>query len=244
MNETTNDQLFHTARNLLSGSFQAVLSTHSLDCAGFPFGSALPYCLGQDGWPLLLISHLAKHTRNLLAAPECSLTMVQPGNGDLQQRHRLTLLGRALPWEQIDRHQAERYFRYFPDSRAYWEELSFKFFKLHPERAYFVGGFGAARWVGVDRLGSGNPFGVKAERAALRHLNGVAGKQLYRLLPAQPISPTPGEAKVAAVGIDGDGLDLRRRDILHRIRFPARVTEVEQAMSQLNALLDPPSAST
>lgn len=237
MNETTDDSLFHDARRLLSGSFQAVLATHSLDCAGFPFGSALPYCLGQDGWPLLLISHLAKHTRNLLAAPECSLTMVQPGNGDLQQRHRLTLLGRALPWEQIDQHQAERYFRYFPESRSYWEELNFRFFRLHPERAYFVGGFGAARWMGTDRLASDNPFDSQAEQAALQRLNRVAGEQLYRLLPDHPVAPPSDQATVSAVGIDADGLDLKQRDTLRRVRFPARVTEVEQALLQLHAVL-------
>ena len=32
---------------------------------GFPFGSVVPYCLDEQGRPLILISRIAQHTHNL-----------------------------------------------------------------------------------------------------------------------------------------------------------------------------------
>lgn len=52
-----------------------VLSTHSQAHPGYPFGSVVPYCLDNVGFPLLLLSHLAQHTRNLMAEPRCALTL-------------------------------------------------------------------------------------------------------------------------------------------------------------------------
>ena len=41
-----------------------VLSTHSLEHPGYPFGSVVPYVLDQEGLPLLLLSRLPQHTKN------------------------------------------------------------------------------------------------------------------------------------------------------------------------------------
>ncbi|HBM10724.1 MAG TPA: heme iron utilization protein, partial [Pseudomonas sp.] len=61
------------ARQLLLKEYRGVLSTHSKAMPGFPFGSAVPYCLNEEGWPLILISRIAQHTKNLQADPRCSL---------------------------------------------------------------------------------------------------------------------------------------------------------------------------
>ena len=42
------------ARELLLKEYRGVLSTHSQAVPGFPFGSAVPYCLDGDGLPPLL----------------------------------------------------------------------------------------------------------------------------------------------------------------------------------------------
>ncbi|MEE9358211.1 HugZ family pyridoxamine 5'-phosphate oxidase [Candidatus Vondammii sp. HM_W22] len=150
MNE--NQDIIREARNLLLGRLCGILATQSLDLPGYPFGSLIPYSLGQDGWPLMLLSHLAKHTRNLNAEPRCSLTITDTGEGDIQQLMRLTCLGKVTRVIDIRTSEAENHFRQFPGSQNYFEHLNFQFYRLQPERFYCVGGFGAARWMGVDRL--------------------------------------------------------------------------------------------
>lgn len=53
------------ARELLLKEYRGVLSTHSKSMPGFPFGSVVPYCLDEQGRPLILISRIAQHTHNL-----------------------------------------------------------------------------------------------------------------------------------------------------------------------------------
>ena len=49
------------ARELLLKEYRGVLSTHSKSMPGFPFGSVVPYCLDEQGRPLILISRIAQH---------------------------------------------------------------------------------------------------------------------------------------------------------------------------------------
>lgn len=53
------------ARELLLKEYRGVLSTLSKAMPGFPFGSVVPYCLDEQGRPLILISRIAQHTHNL-----------------------------------------------------------------------------------------------------------------------------------------------------------------------------------
>ncbi len=134
MNDT--EKSISAARRLLAGRFCGVLATHSLDLPGYPFGSLLPYSLDHHGRPLLLLSHLAKHTRNLTADPRCSLTLTEQGDGDSQQLARLCCLGRVTPAADLPIWEQERHFRYFPHSRSYYEQLNFNFHLLETERFY------------------------------------------------------------------------------------------------------------
>ena len=55
------------ARELLLKEYRGVLSTHSKSMPGYPFGSITPYVTSHAGDPLILISTLAQHTRNIQA---------------------------------------------------------------------------------------------------------------------------------------------------------------------------------
>ena len=83
------------ARQLLLKEYRGMLSTHSQAMPGFPFGSVVPYCLDARGWPLLLISRIAQHTRNLKADARCSLLVGERAAEDVQAAGRLTLLAEA-----------------------------------------------------------------------------------------------------------------------------------------------------
>ena len=61
---------------------------------GYPFGSVVPYVLDHEACPVLLISRLAEHTKNLAGDARASLLINDPGD-DVQAQARVTLLGTA-----------------------------------------------------------------------------------------------------------------------------------------------------
>ncbi len=159
------------ARALLSAAYQGVLSTHSQDMPGFPFGSVAPYCLDADGCPLLLISDIAQHTKNLRADARCSFIVMQGGE-DIQAGARLTLVGdcRPLPPENVEA-AAARYYRYFPEARDFHRTHDFHFFRLVPARCRYIGGFGRIHWLAADAVLRANPFTAEREAGIVGHMN-------------------------------------------------------------------------
>ena len=214
-NETSAEDLIHAVHRLWSESFHGLLSTHSIKFQGYPFGSLLPICRDQKGHPLLLISHLAQHTRNLDADPHCSLTLSETGEGDIQQLARLTCLAKAEPVNSTS--AAERYFRYYPESRRYQKELNFNFYRLTTQQFYFIGGFGSARWFDVSRINPPAPFSTSDEAELLYQLNAHQNDLLKRYMDQQGIAPE--SSPLEAVGADPLGLDIRQGEHLHRLHF-------------------------
>ncbi|MCB1858067.1 MAG: pyridoxamine 5'-phosphate oxidase family protein [Gammaproteobacteria bacterium] len=209
MNSDSPAEIIQAARQLLSGRFQGVLSTHSQEHNGYPFGSLVPYSIDRNGWPLLLLSHLAKHTGNLRADRRCSLTVVEQGNGDTQQLTRLICLADAYPVDPVTDALQKRHFRYFPESRIYYQELGFHFFGLRPVRFYCVSGFGAARWIDIDRM-TINRFTLSQEDELLAPINRHVSENV----------PKGGTSQTVAIGVDPWGLDLLRGERLYRFEFP------------------------
>jgi putative heme iron utilization protein len=141
-------------RVLLRGARHGLLSTLGLEPAGFPYGSLVPVASTSGGEPLLLVSHLAQHTKNLAADPRASLLVLEPSAGDPQQAARATLIGNARRLSGADGAAArERFLARHPDAAMYFE-LNFQLWALAPLEARYVGGFGAAAWVsGAEVLG-------------------------------------------------------------------------------------------
>ncbi|HVQ65800.1 MAG TPA: pyridoxamine 5'-phosphate oxidase family protein, partial [Terriglobia bacterium] len=70
-------QKAQAARRLFLKESFGVLSTHSLDMPGYPFGSVTPYCADERCRPIIYISSIAQHTKNILKDPHVSLTIVE-----------------------------------------------------------------------------------------------------------------------------------------------------------------------
>ena len=79
--------------HLLHEAPHAILSTHSTQMPGFPYGTAVPLVLDESHQPIFLISALAEHTKNLLTDARASLAIVEPGKTNIQDAARLTLIG-------------------------------------------------------------------------------------------------------------------------------------------------------
>ena len=226
------DEQARSARHLFAGTFHGVLSTHSVEHPGYPFGSVVPYVPDRDGNPLMLLSHLSQHTRNLDADGRCSLTVMEPGEADVQTRARLSALGDvslAEPSEQV-----QRYFAYLPQTRVYYEQLGFRFYRFRPARFHWNGGFATARWFDASRILRVNSFDPTTEQQILGQLNRTGSDAFLRVLADRP----DPDISLGAVGIDGEGLDLRAGEQLRRIQLPREVGTVAEAQAVLAELVE------
>ncbi len=223
------------ARALLTGRKAGVLSTLSVTVEGFPFGSVVPYCLDRGGLPVILISNIAQHTRNVLADPRVCLT-VQADGHDVQAEARLGVLARAERIEEGLEDAAERYYRHFPGSRDYHRVHGFDFFRLAPVRFRWIGGFGDIRWIDPRELVVGNPFTRDEETAIVDHMNADhvdAMRGYCRGLPGVDIADGDG---VQMAGIDAEGFDLLAAGRLWRFPFADPVATPAEARARLVAM--------
>ena len=134
-----------TALTLLHACPYGTLATHSTQLPGFPYATVLPFVPDPQHRPLLCVSALAEHTKNLLADPRVSLSLVQPDADDVHNCPRLTLVAtaeRIVPEPSL----LARYLRYQPDTEALLT-LDFMFFRLQPVRLRYIGGVGRLGWL-------------------------------------------------------------------------------------------------
>lgn len=221
------------ARELLLKEYQGVLSTQSKAMPGYPFGSVVPYCLDGQGRPLILISRIAQHTRNLQQDGRCSLLVGERGADDIQASGRLTLLANAQQLEDPEQISAaaQRYFRYFPDASDYHKTHDFDFWHLQPVRARYIGGFGAIHW--LDRVTRANPFVGEQELGMTTHMNADHAQAIAHYVS---LNSLPDDTPASLVGIDGEGFHLRIGQRLHWLAFEQPCNnpgEVRQAMVAL-----------
>lgn len=140
------------ARALLAAESIGVLSTISVHRPGFPYGSVTPYALSAQGAPLLLLSRLAAHTKNLLADPRASLFVGDRSAAeDPQAGARISLLGRVAPLPAGDGPAVEdargRYLAVWSRAADYLALGDFSFWRLEIEEARLIAGFGEIRWL-------------------------------------------------------------------------------------------------
>jgi heme iron utilization protein len=224
------DDLLQELRELWSESFHCLLSTHSAKYEGYPFGSLLPICRDGRGNPLLLISHLAQHTRNLAANPRCALMLTKGSHTDVQQWARLTCLADAEPVSSST--AVERYCRYYPESRRYHKELNFHLYRLQPKQFYFIAGFGSARWFDVSRLLDQQSFPTAGEMELLFQLNAHEHGILHSYFANRGVSI--GD-EIHAVGADPWGIDIRAGEHLMRHHFTCPMADESAFMTYLKS---------
>lgn len=225
------DQQAHSARQLLAGRRHGLLSTLSLEHPGYPFGSLAPYVLDYDGMPLLLLSHLSQHSRNVDADARCALTVMDIPHGDIQQVARLSAPG-ELRLLETPGEAAQRYFRYFPQTRMYFDELGFRFYRFTALRWHWNGGFATARWFGNDRILRPQPFDPSTEAGIVAHMNTDHRDVLPRYL-ARAGSIAPGDGELHVLGIDGEGLDLGDGSEHFRVALPRPISAAGEAREVL-----------
>jgi putative heme iron utilization protein len=222
------------ARELLLRECRGVLSTHSVDMPGYPFGSVVPYSLDRSGMPVILISSIAQHTRNLLADPRLSLIVSEREAADVQASSRLTLLADAGPLgDDVD--ARERYYRLFPQAHDYHRTHDFAFFRLEVVRARYIGGFGEIHWLEPSEIIKANPFSRADESRIVEHMNADHSDALRHCCRCAHI-PLAEEDAARMAGADGEGFHLIAGSRLHWLAYPAPASNLAEARQALVAM--------
>jgi putative heme iron utilization protein len=226
------------ARSLLRRSRQGALAT-LMEGRGDPYCSLVNVASYADGSPILLISRLAVHTKNILADSRVSLMLDERAAGDPLEGARIMLSGHARQADgeelKIARH---RYLNAHPAAAAYADFKDFSFFRIHPEGTHLVAGFGRITdlkpeqfLTAIDDAGAL----LVAEQGAIEHMNADHrdAMNLYatRLLGAD-------SADWHCTGCDADGIDLQAGSTVLRLDFPDRVTTPGDLRKALVRLAD------
>lgn len=196
------------ARTLVAQGTSAALATTSED--GSPWGSLVLYAALADGTPVLCLSTLAEHGRNVTRDPRASLMVGQSDiTGDPLDSGRVTLAGRleAPEGEELEAARAA-YLDASPASGLYGGFGDFTYYVLRVERVRWVGGYGRMDSTDAAAYHAAEPDPVASGAAyAIEHLNEDHADAL--LLMAQALGGHPDATEAKCVRIDRYGLDLR-----------------------------------
>jgi heme iron utilization protein len=192
----------------------------------FP-SSADPYCslvnvaTAADGAPLLLLSRLALHTRNILADSRVSLMLDERREGDPLEGARVMLMGHAAATD--DASARMRYLARQPGAEMFAGFADFAVYRMTIARAHLVAGFGRIVDLGpsdvLTDLADAEEL-IAAEPDIVAHMNADHPDAL-RLYATRLLAANDGEWRCA--GCDPEGLELQLGRTALWLRFPERV---------------------
>ena len=213
------------AKSLLRRSRQGALAT-LMAGTGDPYCSLVNVASAPDGAPILLISRLAVHTKNLLADARASLMLDERAPGDPLEGARIMLSGRA---EEVDGEGRDvlrrRYLNAHPSAATFVDFKDFSFFRINPTGTHLVAGFGRIVDLKPEQFltdVSDAAELIAAEQGAIEHMNedhrDTMNLYATKLLGAEA-------ADWRCTGCDPDGMDMQADGARTlRLEFPARVT--------------------
>jgi heme iron utilization protein len=208
------------AKKLLREGRSGGLATLMRD-SGDPYCSLVNVATAAAGAPLLLISRLAVHTKNILADPRVSLMVDERKAGDPLEGARITLMGAAAVTD--DPECRRRYLDRQPGAEMFAGFGDFALYRIELRAAHLVAGFG--RIVDLEpqdiltEIADAGEL-VAAEPAILAHMNGDHAEAV-RLYATRLLGAPDGEWR--CVGCDPEGLELQLDRTALRLPFPQRV---------------------
>src|ERR1700726_170956 len=132
MQPTVDFNASRLARLLLRRSRQGALAT-LMAGSGDPYCSLVNVAGHPDGSPILLISRLALHTRNILGDPTASLMLDERAAGDPLEGARIMLAGTAEEAKaEAVTEVRRRYLNVHPAAAVFVDFKDFSFFRIRP----------------------------------------------------------------------------------------------------------------
>ena len=220
-------------RDLMRRAGQAGLATAlARDASAWPYVSLVLVALDHDASPLLLLSNLAEHSRNIAVDPRIALLFDgTAGWPDPLAGPRASVLGRAEP--AVSPRLLARYTARHPAAEAYAGFGDFKLYRVVVERAHLVAGFGRVHWIeGCEVLfdmAGAEPLAA-AEADILEHMN-RDHSEAVQLIAGQVLGLDGADWVIA--GVDPEGCDLRRDGVLARATFTRTARDAEDARAEL-----------
>jgi hypothetical protein len=208
------------AKKLLREGRSGALAT-LMPGSGDPYCSLVNVATAADGAPLLLISRLAVHTKNILADRRVSLMIDERKEGDPLQGARVMLMGTAAASDDPDIRR--RYLDRQPEAEMFAGFADFAFYLVTLKSAHLVAGFGRIVDLAppdvLTETGDATEL-VAAEPEILAHMNGDHADAV-RLYATRLLGAPDGEWR--CVGCDPEGLELQQGRTALRLPFPQRV---------------------
>lgn len=220
------------ARRLIRAAASATLATQA---DGQPFASLVTPATAPDLTPLLWLSTLSEHTRQLQREPRCALlftgTAVE-ANPQTAPRVTLTGLAERMPDPDVPALKA-RWLARHPYATLYADFGDFALWRVRPGGALLVGGFARAIRLKPDAL-LPDPAAVAAIATAepdiLDHVNADHADALGAIATGL-LGGSAGDWRLAAV--DPDGCDLAAGEAVLRLHFAAPVTDAGAVRTEL-----------
>ena len=162
------------ARTLMAATTTGSMATMSADDAGYPFGSIVSYALDELGRPLLCLSDIAEHTRNLKANPKASIMVIEQADRDTDQLAlgRVTLLGEVTRVAPQETDNVKTTYRDAHPQAYYADFDDFAFYRMTVRSVRYVGGFGHMSWVKNEEYADAEPDPLRPHAAGIiRHMN-------------------------------------------------------------------------
>lgn len=228
------------ARRLIRACDRASLAT-SLTTSGadggWPYASLVMAACGPDAAPLLLMSDLAEHSRNLVKDDRASLLFDDTSGLDSPLTGaRVTVLGRLRKTE--DEALLARYIAHHPDAEDYVSFADFYLYRMEVERSHLVAGFGEIHWFdGAETTLAAENLGdlPGAEGVVVDHMN-ADHADAVRLYATSLLGLPDGEWVMT--GIDPEGMDMRLGGQVARLDFEERIDGPGGARAVLVELVD------
>jgi heme oxygenase (biliverdin-IX-beta and delta-forming) len=215
-------------KSLLRRSRQGALATLMVG-SGDPYCSLVNVASFFDGSPILLISRLALHTRNLLADARVSLMLDERVEGDPLEGSRIMLSGHAEEVTSGRDIVRQRYLNAHPTADAFVDFKDFSFFRIRPTGTHLVAGFGRILDLKPEQFLtdiSDAAALLEAEQSAIEHMN-TDHREALCLYATRLLAASAGDWRCS--GIDPEGIDLQAGGLQTgaktlRLEFPERVT--------------------
>src|SRR6267142_3565189 len=212
------------ARSLLRRSRQGALATLMPE-SGDPYCSLVNVASHADASPILLISRLALHTKNILGDSRVSLMLDERAEGDPLEGSRIMLAGRAEEASTDDLAiLRRRYLNAHPTAEAFVNFKDFSFFTIRPGGAHLVAGFGRIVDLKPEQFLtdiSDAAALLEAEQGAIDHMN-ADHRDAMILYATKLLGAEAADWRCA--GCDPDGMDMQAGTRTLRLDFPERVT--------------------
>ena len=226
--------LARQARLTVRQAFTGSLATLDPE-AGYPFASLVSVAASAEGDPLLLLSGLARHTKNIAVNGKASLLMEAPlGGGDPLAASRVTVQGDIAKTDS-DTVRA-RYLMRHPEAAGYAEFSDFAFYQLNVSKAHFIAGFGRIHTFDrADVCVTGSIAEVALNQEQAKALS-ARHQDVLKTAWRQQVGSEPRKDSVQIVACDADGLDARVGEAVQRINFATVVEGAGDIEAALQAL--------